>query len=93
MYIDSNAMYNRNTCLLLGFGNVTLNIVFTMLKHYIHTSRIFQKQLSFAAFVKKIRYNMILERLAFKKLPYLRPFQANKYWSVLVNGDSTVFRV
>ena len=86
-YVDAQADYCRNNCLLFGFGTLVLNLIVTLCKHHIHCARIFQFLLSVQAILHKLRYARNNELLAAKMLTNVFMSKTRKYWGELMKDD------
>ena len=89
-YVDGNADFCRNNCLLLGFEKPILNLIVTLTKYVIHCSRLFNNSLSFETVLRKILYVRKTEMLAAMILPRLNSAKTQAYWGTLTSD--TPFR-
>ena len=89
LYVDKNADYCRNNCVLLGFGTPVLNCLSTQLKYHIHIARLFDLPLSFTRYIKRIQSIRTIEFLVGKYMPHLKLAKTHKYWGKL--GDNAPF--
>ena len=90
-YVDPNADYCRNNCILFGFALPVLNLIVTACKFVIHTARLFNKQIAFKDVLRKIRHVKNVELLAAKMLPQLHISKTVKYWKPLL--DDKIFAI
>ena len=86
-YVDNQADYCRNNCLLLGFGTPVLNLIVTLYKHHIHCAQIFEFPLSFQSIMHKVRYAHNNELLAAKMLSNVYMSKTCKYWGELLKDE------
>ena len=78
--IDNSVDYTLVNCLLLGFQNPLLNVIFTICKFHIHSLRYLRLDFSFEKLMERIIRVRTSDINAFKQLPYLRVAAMYKLW-------------
>ena len=89
--VDCSVVYNVKTCLLMGFGNVTLNIIMMYFKYFIHISRLFNLPLTFQWLMARLASARKNEFMIFNHLPYLYVYKCYARWGLL--DQNAVFDV
>ena len=77
--------YTRAKCVLLGFDTPILNLIMTIVKYVIHTSRHFGKTPNIYRVLRKIISVRLYEKHAYFRLTALRKENFYNYWGKLAN--------
>ena len=82
-FVDPNANYCRNNCLLFGFDKPVVNLIMTLCKHTIHCGRVFKRPLDFKSLLTKIHSVKTHEFVAAHSILTLSVSKTMKYWGSL----------
>lgn len=69
-YVDKEADYCQNNCLLPGFGKPVLNLIVTQVKYEIHCARLFNRVPSWKSVLFQIRKARINENILCAMVPH-----------------------